>query len=127
MERLKMLRSARGVLQKDIAALLGIDRTTYVKYEKGVSEPSIETLLKLADYFGVSVDFLLGREDEDTKKEIAALPDDDLNSEIISLLTSLFPGREEFAFKTLQTISEIPEEKHELALGMLQVLKDHEA
>ena len=127
MERLKMLRSARGVLQKDIAALLGIDRTTYVKYEKGVSEPSIETLLKLADYFGVSVDFLLGREDEDTKKEIAALPDDDLNSEIISLLTSLFPGREEFALKTLQTISEIPEEKHELALGMLQVLKDHEA
>lgn len=108
MERLKMLRSARGVLQKDIAALLGIDRTTYVKYEKGVSEPSIETLLKLADYFGVSVDFLLGREDEDTKKEIAALSDDDLNLEIIKLLTELSP------------------ETREMALQILQTLKDHE-
>lgn len=106
MERLKMLRSARGVLQKDIAALLGIDRTTYVKYEKGVSEPSIETLLKLADYFGVSVDFLLGREDEDTKKEIAALPDDDLNLEIIKLLTELSPETREMALKILQTLKD---------------------
>lgn len=106
MERLKMLRSARGVLQKDIAALLGIDRTTYVKYEKGVSEPSIETLLKLADYFGVSVDFLLGREDEDTKKEIAALSDDDLNLEIIKLLTELSPETREMALKILQTLKD---------------------
>ena len=106
MERLKMLRSARGVLQKDIAALLGIDRTTYVKYEKGVSEPSIETLLKLADYFGVSVDFLLGREDEDTKKEIAALSDDDLNLEIIKLLSELSPEKQEIAVKILQTLKD---------------------
>lgn len=106
MERLKMLRSARGVLQKDVAALLGIDRTTYVKYEKGVSEPSIETLLKLADYFGVSVDFLLGREDEDTKKEIAALSDDDLNLEIIKLLTELSPETREMALKILQTLKD---------------------
>ena len=106
MERLKMLRSARGVLQKDIAAFLGIDRTTYVKYEKGVSEPSIETLLKLADYFGVSVDFLLGRENEDAKKEIAALPDDDLNFEIIKLLTELSPETREMALKILQTLKD---------------------
>lgn len=63
MERLKELRTARGLLQKDVAAVLGIDRTTYVKYEKGQSEPSFDILAKLADYFGVSVDYLLGKTD----------------------------------------------------------------
>lgn len=63
MERLKELRTARGLLQKDVAAVLGIDRTTYVKYEKGQSEPSFDILTKLADYFGVSVDYLLGKTD----------------------------------------------------------------
>lgn len=64
MERLKELRAARGLLQKDVAAVLGIDRTTYVKYEKGQSEPSFDILTKLADYFGVSVDYLLGKSKE---------------------------------------------------------------
>ena len=62
MERLKELREGKGLLQKDIAELLGVDRTTYVKYEKGVNEPSNDNLLKLADFFGVTTDYLLGRE-----------------------------------------------------------------
>ena len=60
MERLKQLRTAKNLYQKDVAAYLGVDRTTYVKYEKGTSEPDAATLAKLADYFGVTVDYLLG-------------------------------------------------------------------
>ena len=60
MEHLKELRKSAGLLQKDVAAFLGIDRTTYVKYENGQSEPPFETLTRLADYFHVSVDYLLG-------------------------------------------------------------------
>lgn len=60
MEHLKELRTERGLLQKDIATFLGIDRTTYVKYEKGDNEPSNEILIKLAKFFSVSVDYLLG-------------------------------------------------------------------
>ena len=52
------------MLQKDVAALLGIDRTTYVKYESGASEPNYETLLKLAEIFGVSTDYILGRDEK---------------------------------------------------------------
>lgn len=62
MEQLKKLRKEKGVLQKDVVAYLGIDRTTYVKYENGASEPDNETLIKIADYYGVTTDFLLGRE-----------------------------------------------------------------
>ena len=58
---LKKLRADKGVFQKDVAKYLGIDRTTYVKYERGDSEPNLEALGKLATYFDVTIDELLGR------------------------------------------------------------------
>ena len=59
MHILKRLREARGLLQKDVAAYLGVDRTTYVKYERGDSEPNFQILDKLASFFDVSVDKIL--------------------------------------------------------------------
>ena len=53
-----MLRAERGLLQKDVSALLGVDRTTYVKYETGDSKPT-RKLNELAKLFNVSVDYLL--------------------------------------------------------------------
>lgn len=63
MHMLKQLREAKGLYQKDVAAAIGVDRTTYVKYERGDSEPSFQTLGKLAQYFDVSIDYLLGRQE----------------------------------------------------------------
>ncbi|MCL2461372.1 MAG: helix-turn-helix domain-containing protein [Defluviitaleaceae bacterium] len=60
-ERLKECRKAKGVTQKAVAEFLGIAATSYQKYELSAREPSLEFLGKLADYFGVSVDYLLGR------------------------------------------------------------------
>lgn len=62
MNILKELRTSKGLYQKDLAQYLGIDRTTYVKYERGDSEPNFEMIQKLADFFNVSVDYLIGRE-----------------------------------------------------------------
>lgn len=62
--RLKQLRKNRGLYQKNVAEMLGIDRTTYGKYETGDSEPPIEYLIKLADYYNVTIDFLVGRVDD---------------------------------------------------------------
>lgn len=59
---LKELRTKKGLLQKDVAEKLGIGRTTYVRYETGQFEPDIKTLIRLADIFGVTVDYLIGRE-----------------------------------------------------------------
>lgn len=62
-ERLKSLRAEKKITRRNLAKFLGIDNSTYGKYELGTREPKIETLVKLADYFDVSADYLLGRTD----------------------------------------------------------------
>lgn len=59
-DNLKALREARGLYQKDFAILLELKTTTYQSYENGKSEPSIAGLCKLADFFGISIDELVG-------------------------------------------------------------------
>lgn len=61
--RLKELRAEKGVQQKDLADYLKIANSTYSQYETGKRVPSIDMLMKIADFFGVSVDYLLGRSD----------------------------------------------------------------
>lgn len=63
MEHMKELRKSRGLTQKSVADFLGVDRTTYVKYENGQSEPAFDTLQRLADFFHVSVGYLMGAEE----------------------------------------------------------------
>lgn len=70
MENLKLLREQKGLLQKEVAEAIGVNRTTYVKYERGDSEPSFQILNRLADYFTVSVDYLLGRDDQQKKPTV---------------------------------------------------------
>ena len=59
MNRLRGLRSAKGVSQQIVANYLGITRQAYSNYENGNRDPDNETLLKLAEYFDVSTDYLL--------------------------------------------------------------------
>lgn len=61
---LKKLRISNNETQNDLANFLGVSRTTYLKYENGLHEPSFETLTKLADHFNVSVDYLLGNKEK---------------------------------------------------------------
>lgn len=61
MIRLRELREKRGLSMKDAADLLNMPYTTYVNYEKGTREPNIQALFRLANFFGVSIDDLLGR------------------------------------------------------------------
>lgn len=60
MEQLKRLRLSHKLTQQEISSILGVDRTTYAKYETGKSEPTFDTLIRLAEYFNVSTDYLLG-------------------------------------------------------------------
>ena len=62
-QRLKELRSEKGVSQKVVADFLGITDKGYCFYELGQREPSISTLIKLCNYFDVSADYLIGRSD----------------------------------------------------------------
>lgn len=57
--KLKELRLLNQVTQTEIAKYLGVTQSTYNYYEKSKTEPDISTLKKLADYFQVSVDYLI--------------------------------------------------------------------
>ncbi len=61
---LKYLRNNSGISQKQLSKELGISERNYQRYEYGEREPSLSTLIKLADYFNVSLDYLTGRTDE---------------------------------------------------------------
>ena len=59
--RIRDLREDRDLKQSDLAAATGIDQRTISNYETGKTSPDAAALLRLADFFNVSVDYLLGR------------------------------------------------------------------
>lgn len=60
-ERLKELRKKRGISQTEITTIINIPRTTYANYEIKNCDPNISTLIKLADFYNISIDELVGR------------------------------------------------------------------
>lgn len=60
-KNLRGIREDRDIRQKDIAAYLNISQNTYSQYETGVISLTAEVLVKLSDYYGVSIDYLLDR------------------------------------------------------------------
>ena len=74
MEQLRILRKRDGLTQAEVAARLGVDRSTYAKYENGQSEPNFEMLQKLADLFRSSADFLIGGTDDPSSKSGTWVP-----------------------------------------------------
>ena len=63
-ERLLAIRTERNARQSDVAAAAGVSVRGYQYYEKGVKEPTLSVLISLADFFGVSLDYLCGRSDD---------------------------------------------------------------
>jgi transcriptional regulator with XRE-family HTH domain len=63
-QRLKTLRIEKQVTQRAIANYLDITDTAYGFYEQGKNYPNMDILIKLADYFEVSLDYLVGRSEE---------------------------------------------------------------
>ena len=100
-DNLRRIREEKGVSMKKAAADMGIPYTTYLSYEYGRREPSIEMLLKLSDYFQVSTDELLGINKETPEDvplenvysfliESGFVKDgEDLSEEDLSFLTSI--------------------------------------
>ncbi len=60
-QRLKQLRTERGLVQQEIADILGIRVRSYQAIERGDVNTTLPRLIQIADYYGVSTDFLLGR------------------------------------------------------------------
>lgn len=61
-KRLQDLREDHDLSQKELAKILGVDPARVSEWERGVYEPRLEILMKLADYYDVTLDYLVGRE-----------------------------------------------------------------
>lgn len=64
-EKIKELRKAKRVSQVEMASALGLTKQCVSNWENDNIQPSIEMLVKIADYFGVTTDYLLGRSETD--------------------------------------------------------------
>ncbi|NLL92294.1 MAG: helix-turn-helix domain-containing protein [Ruminococcaceae bacterium] len=84
--KLKDIREKRRITQTELADYLGVKRNTISRYETGDREPNNETLVRIAEYFDVSVDYLLG------KTDITAPPSANIDD---ILLHALFDGDKE--------------------------------
>ena len=69
-QRIRALRESVGLSQNKLGKLVGLPQSSINRYEQGQSTPSAKTLRWYADYFDVSVDYLLGREPSDETQEM---------------------------------------------------------
>lgn len=102
MNNLKNLRKERNLKQEEVAQILGITRAAFGHYEKGLREPDFATLQKLSDFFGVSIDYILG------------------NTEVRTVLpgeTPLTDGEKAL----LDLFNRVPKEQQQLVLDMVAV------
>lgn len=86
MKNLANLRKIKGYTQKDMADFLQVSKPTYSHYETGRYEPDLKTIIKIADFFGCSVDYLLGHQINDpTRQKEATMLQRQLCNDILQL------------------------------------------
>lgn len=95
-EILKQLRKDKKVTQTELGNYCGYSHVAVVKWENGQREPSIETLIKIADFFDVTLDYLLGR--------IEPMPLTPLQKELSKKIRSLSDSQIEFLLLTIDKI-----------------------
>ena len=66
LHRIRDLREDNDITQAQMAKYLNVNQRTYSRYERGEHEMTLETICKIADYYNVSVDYLLNRTDRKT-------------------------------------------------------------
>ncbi|GHU60653.1 hypothetical protein AGMMS49975_29720 [Clostridia bacterium] len=69
-ERIQQLRKAQNFTQKQVAEAVNVQTNSLQQFEYGKLKPSLDTLIKIADFFGVSLDYLAGRADNDNTIKI---------------------------------------------------------
>ena len=104
--RLYELRQSKNITQQRLAIDLGIDQTSISSYECGKYFPTVEVLIKIAEYFNVSTDYLLGLTE-------IKVPAKTATSERTAYVVSLYEA--------------LPHDKRERAIGYLEALQDDNA
>jgi len=100
--RIRELRLEKGLRQKDVAEQLGISAQSLGYYENWVNKPDPDMLIKLADFFEVSIDYLLCREDENGLiRTRFVVPHIDDEEQLLEIYRSFSTSMKELALKTM--------------------------
>ena len=103
-EQLFLVRTERKIMAKDVAAAIGISKAYLSQLESGLSAPSATTLVALAEFFDVSIDFLVGKADDLTPhNEKTSIEDKDAprREALLALWDSATPEQKDHIFRRL--------------------------
>lgn len=116
--RLKELRDEKKLSQEEVAKAIGTSQTNIGRWEKGLNEPSSGFVIKLANYFEVSIDYLLGREDDFGNITVTSSPSSDLSAS--SPNASLTPEEREL----LELYKKLPGTRKKTVLDTIRFMSD---
>lgn len=108
--KLKQLREERDLSQYDFARMFGVSQGAVGNWESGKREPKHKTTVRIADFFGVTTDYLLGREPLDTKKDSPPSKedeppvDDPVIAQIMDVVRQMSPEERRLYLENLKTL-----------------------
>ncbi len=125
MERLRILRESKGLRQSDVADLLNISRTAYNKYERGKNNPPFDALRVLADFYGVSLDYLLSHDIDSSKntKDPSSDGDERVNHELSENEKKPAAVSSELRQRVIEQIPSLSDQEILLVNACIEVLK----
>ncbi|WP_346234545.1 helix-turn-helix transcriptional regulator [Lysinibacillus telephonicus] len=110
-DKLRNLREKLGLSQKELTDRLNINRSTYARYETSSTQPDFDTLKKLADFFEVSTDYILGRENKLSHKSQSEKEEAEfqafINDPELEMWYKELPKSDEEELRKLRTIWEM--------------------
>lgn len=102
MNNIRQLRKAAGLTMKELGKIVGMSESTISLYERGIHEPDIQTMGRLADALNVTVDKMLGRIEPDIKEEVRPITAQELKF-------ALFGGDEGISDSDLEDVKRYAE------------------
>ena len=113
--RLKVLRKEKGLTQVDLAKVLNTNQSQYGKYENGKTNLSLENAKILSEYFGVSIPYLLGYEENSTVNK----PNATISIELVKELYSISEKRA----KLLQEYIELDKKERDIIKQIKEIVR----
>ena len=121
-DTIRILRQEKNLTTDDVAKAIGVSGSAYRNYERGERSPSFETLVKLADFYSVTTDYLLGREPAPNPFADLGLDPNDEKA-VIDCYMSLDPQTRAILLDTLRKLaSEISEPEEPAAMRQSEMV-----